>query len=177
MVRKVAQCSLLSFLSHLQLADMSADENKSQHGCAVVLGAQGVVVLGPSGSGKSRLSHKLVESWNQHRGYARWVADDRILVSQNGSHYIVTSPSNLEGLAERRFRGIESVPYQSRAVVDLVVNLKPRSALDRLPGEQKLQLTPDGPQIPAVTVPEDSISQAIELIEARLAPDSQISGH
>ena len=138
-----------------------------------MLGAQGIVLLGPSGSGKSRLSHKLIESWNQNHGYARWVADDRILVNQNGSHYIVTSPKPIEGLAERRFAGIESVPYQPRAVVDLVVQLKPSAELERLPEEQKLQLTPDGPEISTLLVPEDSILQAIELIEARLASDSE----
>ena len=141
-----------------------------------MLGARGVVVLGPSGSGKSRLSHKLIESFNKQQGYARWVADDRIVVNQTGAHYVVAAPATIEGLAERRFSGIESVPYQHRAVVDLVVQLKPSDELERLPEEQKLSLTPDGPQIAAISVPDNQISQAIELIEARLAPDSANPG-
>ena len=123
-----------------------------------------------------RLSHTMIESWAQHQAYACWVADDRIRVNQNGSHYIVTSPPAIEGLAERRFAGIESVPYQSRAVVDLVVELKPGRELDRLPEEQSYQLTPDGPHVPAMSVPGDSLLQAIELIEARLVPNSPNSG-
>lgn len=132
------------------------------------------MILGPSGSGKSRLSHQLIEQWRSRHNYARWVADDRVIVEQTGNSYLVKAPPSLQGLAEHRFRGIENVHWQSKAVADLVVQLLPGKALERLPQSTHHRLVPNGPTIPMMNVPQDHISQAIELIHARLAENSMI---
>lgn len=155
---------------------MTSDRPNSQHGCAIVLGSLGVVLLGDSGSGKSRLSHKLIESWSNRNQYARWVADDRMIVEQTAQAYLVTAPCSLQGLAERRFAGIETVICQTKAVVDLVVQILPGNQLERLPKADTRRLLPNGPAIPQLAVPQDQILQSIELIEARLAPESTIPG-
>jgi len=151
---------------------MSSQHQQSQHGNAIVLGCCGIVVLGASGSGKSRLSHKLIESWNLRQEYARWVADDRLIVELTNGSYVVKAPSSLRGQAERRFSGIETVEWQSSAVVDLIVQLLPTEKLERMPELSNHQLVPGGPATPLLVVPQYQFSQAIELIEARLAPES-----
>ncbi len=169
-----AQCLPLKFRFHLLATDMSLKLAKSQHGCAIVLGSTGLIILGPSGSGKSRLSHQLIEQWRKRNNYARWVADDRVIVEQFGNSYLVKSPTSLQGLAEHRFQGIESVDWQPKAVADLVVQLSPGKELERLPKSAHHRLVPNGPTIPKMMVPQDHISQAIELIQARLAQESTI---
>ena len=157
----------------MQKADMSNPESVSQHGCAIVLGARGLIVLGPSGSGKSRLCHLLVERRTEQNLYARWVADDRFFFEEAGEQVpgdklIVRSPDSIAGLAERRFRGIEPVSYQTRAVVDLVVQLELTENLERLPDSSLKWTSLGGVELPLIKVPCHPIEQAIELVETHL---------
>lgn len=152
---------------------MSNPEVVSQHGCAIVLGDRGLMVLGASGSGKSRLCHLLVERWTEQNLYARWVADDRILIEEigdnvSGDKVIVRSPDSIVGLAERRFHGIGPVSYQPRAVVDLVVQLEPTENLQRLPDSNLNWTSLRGTELPLIKVPSHPIEHAIELVEAHL---------
>ena len=147
---------------------MDDQPTRSQHGSAIVLDDCGVLLLGPSGSGKSRLGHLLIERWIQQDRYARWVADDRYLAEPVGGRVIARSPDAISGLAERRFLGIEPVPWQSRAVVDLVVELVADEALQRLPDENRHWLAPTGDKLPSLAVPRNALEQAVELVEARL---------
>ncbi|MEP1207121.1 MAG: hypothetical protein ABJM29_09560 [Rhizobiaceae bacterium] len=147
---------------------MTARQNQSQHGCAIILDATGLVVLGASGSGKSHLCHQLIDHWKNRMLNARWVADDRIIVGQVGDSYLAHAPLQLQGLAERRFSGVENVDWQDKAVIDLIVQLVPGSELERMPETTDYRLLPDGPTTPKILVPQDNISYAIELIGARI---------
>ena len=147
---------------------MGALQANSQHGCAIVLDAYGVLLLGPSGSGKSRLSHLLVNLWAEQGRYARWVADDRFLSQQIGDRLVVHCPDPIAGLAERRFLGIEAVAWQSRAVIDLVVELVAPDELVRLPDGNRRWCSPTGDEVPSLAVPGSAVEQAVELVEARL---------
>ena len=147
---------------------MAALQANSHHGCAIVLDACGVLLLGSSGSGKSRLGHLLINRWTEQGRYARWVADDRFLSEQVGDRLVVHCPEPISGLAERRFLGIESVAWQSRAVIDLVVELVAPDELERLPDGDRLWRSPTGGDVPSLAVPSHAIEQAVELVEAGL---------
>lgn len=147
---------------------MGDPQAKSQHGCVIVLDDCGVLLLGPSGSGKSRLGHLLVDHWTRQDRYARWVADDRYLTEAVGGKLIAASPEPIIGLAERRYLGIQSVAWQSRAVLDLGVQLVARDELERMPDSEQLWHAPTGDGLPLIAVPNDSMEQAVELVEAHL---------
>ena len=147
---------------------MSEPQATSQHGSAIVLDDRGVLLLGPSGSGKSRLGHLLIERWTSQNRYARWVADDRFLAQRVGDRVIVRSPETIAGLAERRFLGIEAVALQPRAVLDLAVQLVGDDEMERLPQDKRHWRTPSGEEVPLLLVPKDAMTQALELVEAHL---------
>lgn len=106
---------------------MSDDLPPTIHGTAVALGDRAVLLLGPSGSGKSDLALRLIE--------AGWtlVADDRVMLSRRGERLTATSPSTLAGLLEARGLGLCRVPFLTEAEVVLAVDLVASGAIERLP--------------------------------------------
>ena len=80
------------------------------HATAVALDGQAVLLLGPSGSGKSDLALRLVAAgW-------RLVADDRVVVTPNGDHLFASAPPRLTGLMEVRGVGIVPEPTAPAAI-------------------------------------------------------------
>ncbi|PCI31847.1 MAG: hypothetical protein COB54_08980 [Alphaproteobacteria bacterium] len=114
------------------------------HATGIWLDGKGVLLRGPSGSGKSELALRLMGLG------AELVGDDYVEVSRaQGGLVIMKAPPNISGLIEVRHVGILAVPFRPMAEVDLVLDLVSRrkvAQLDRLP-EQKTTL------IEAVAVP------------------------
>jgi HPr kinase/phosphorylase len=106
------------------------------HGTTVALDGTGVLIRGPSGSGKSDLALRLIE-----QGW-RLVADDRTRIDVEGGRLMASAPPALHGLLEVRGVGILSFPSLHRAPLGLVVDLVGRDAEPRLPD---LSLTEDLP--------------------------------
>ena len=79
------------------------------HASCVELAGTGVVLLGPSGSGKSDLALRLID------GGARLVADDRVVVERSGDRLIARPPEAIAGLIEVRGLGIMRVGHCARA--------------------------------------------------------------
>jgi len=97
------------------------------HGTCVEIGGRGVLLRGPSGSGKSDLALRLID------GGARLIADDRVdLVGRDG-RLMARAPSVLAGRMEVRGIGIVMMPYIGSAPVALIVDLVPSGAVERLP--------------------------------------------
>ena len=95
------------------------------HASCVAIGAQGVLLLGKSGVGKSDLALRLFDDG------ARLVADDRsILFAIKGALY-ARPPDSIRGLLEIRGLGIVTVPARAKAKIVLVVQLGQEGA--RLP--------------------------------------------
>lgn len=105
------------------------------HASAVLLGHRGILIRGPSGSGKSHLAWSLLHSTNL--GFARLVGDDRIHLEPAHGRLLMRPAKALEGLIEIRGVGIVRLPYEPVAVVSLVVDLGTAGAL-RLPQETDL---------------------------------------
>ncbi len=170
------------------------------HAGCVVLGSAGVLIRGPSGSGKSSLALALIEAWRQRGRFAALVSDDRVHLMLTNDRLIATAPQTIGGLIEQRGRGIRSLPMLSRAVVRLVIDLLPEADLERMPGPAMLTVssrdvlagtmpvtegvaghadrpdtTADGDiALPRQPVPQASIAIAMPLVQAALCdPDGQ----
>lgn len=104
------------------------------HGTLVLLGDRGVLITGPSGSGKSSLALDLI---SQSRGFAILVSDDRVLIERGaGGRTIGRAPSVISGQIELHGLGIVARPYEPRAIIDLVVDLVDPAQVERMPEPQ-----------------------------------------
>ena len=100
-------------------------------GCAAIRlrqGWAGVLITGPSGSGKSDLTLRLLA-----RGW-RLVADDRAQLWTSGGKLYAKAPEALAGLVEARGLDVVTLPRLEVAAVALVAECVPAAeALERLP--------------------------------------------
>ncbi len=103
----------------------------------------GVMLRGPSGSGKSDLALRLIA-----RG-GRLVADDYAVVWQSGERLYAMAPDNIAGRIEARGLGIVSQPTRWIAPVGLIVDLT-EGAMERMPDRATEILR--GVRIPALTL-------------------------
>jgi serine kinase of HPr protein (carbohydrate metabolism regulator) len=97
------------------------------YGTAVQLGQAGLLLRGPSGSGKSDLALRLIETG------ARLVADDQVELTGEDGEIWLQAPPSLAGMIEARGVGILRLPRASRTVLHLVCDLVPRAHVERLP--------------------------------------------
>jgi HPr kinase/phosphorylase len=103
------------------------------HATTVAIGDIGVLILGPSGSGKSALALQLMALG------ARLVADDQTVVTSRPQGLIARCPPTGRGLIEARGVGILRAPPLDEAVVALVVDLA-LCETERLPPRRKITL-------------------------------------
>jgi HPr kinase/phosphorylase len=97
------------------------------HATCVQIGDTGVLLLGPSGSGKSDLALRLIDAG------ALLVADDQVEVERRGEQLLGRAAEALAGLIEVRGVGILRMPYRPESPIDLAVELAPVGQLARLP--------------------------------------------
>ncbi len=93
----------------------------------MLLSGTGVLLRGPSGSGKSDLALRLID------GGGRLVADDQVLLSAGPSGPMAGAPPALRGLLEVRGLGILRFDCVAEAPLGLLVDLVPEDRVERLP--------------------------------------------
>jgi HPr kinase/phosphorylase len=94
------------------------------HANAFVIGEVGILLRGPSGSGKSALTLELLTRARERGDFAALIADDRVeLVASNGRLVARPHPA-IAGMMEVRGVGVVRAPFEPagliRAVIDLV---------------------------------------------------------
>jgi serine kinase of HPr protein (carbohydrate metabolism regulator) len=95
----------------------------SLHATAVIHGESGVLILGPSGSGKSALALALMARASAAGAFGALIGDDRIFVRKAGDRLIAWGAANMAGVIERRTAGLVAVPHEPAAIVRLAVEL------------------------------------------------------
>ena len=90
---------------------------KKFHSTSVVIEDLGLLIRGQSGSGKSDLALRLIDSG------ATLISDDLTICKKIGDYLYLYPHSNTKGLLEVREIGIMTVPYVENIKLTLVVEL------------------------------------------------------
>jgi HPr kinase/phosphorylase len=130
-------------------------ESQLVHGTCVMIGDTGVLLRGPSGSGKSDLAVRLID------GGARLVSDDQTRMLRVADRIIASAPPTIAGFIE--VRGIGPVPMATEEGVwlRLVVDLRPSREIERLPEETGTTLL--GMRLPLVMIDPFTASAAAKV--------------
>jgi HPr kinase/phosphorylase len=97
------------------------------HATTVAIDGCGVLLRGPSGSGKSDFALRLIDAG------ARLVADDQSELVRDGDAILAHAPSAIAGLIEARGIGILRLDPLPAARLELVVDLVAPERVERLP--------------------------------------------
>lgn len=134
------------------------------HASAVLIGSKGLLIRGPSGSGKSFLADNLLLSAARRGNYAALVADDRVRLVPGGRRLIAEGPQTIHGRLEVWGFGITEMPAIRQARVHLIVDLAEPVDMERLP-ENSLTIEPlSGVDLPRIVCPARSSLEAARLI-------------
>ena len=103
-------------------------DSKNFHSTSVVVEDLGIMIIGKSGSGKSDLALRLIDSG------AMLISDDLTICKKSGDFLYLNSHKETRGLLEVREIGIMTVPYIDNIKLALIVELTDID-LKRSPGE------------------------------------------
>ena len=87
------------------------------HGTAVTVGVRGLLILGPSGSGKSRLALKMIALG------ANLVSDDRVWLNKIGTGFELQAPEQIRGRIEARGLGLLASKYKTPVPLSYCLDL------------------------------------------------------
>lgn len=102
------------------------------HGTAVAYQDKGLLLTGPSGSGKSSMALQLIGLG------AELVADDRVILSHMGDQIEMSCPATISGMIEARGVGILNARPHERAFLAMVVDMG-QIETERLPDLRNVQ--------------------------------------
>jgi serine kinase of HPr protein (carbohydrate metabolism regulator) len=125
------------------------------HATCVALGDRGVLITGPSGSGKSDLALRLIDEG------AKLVADDLTTLRAEAAGLLALAPPRLAGKIEVRGIGIVPVASASEARLVLEVALAPSTEIERLPEPETVEYL--GMTLPRVTLDPFTASAAAKV--------------
>lgn len=111
--------------------DTTAPETVLHATCVADAEGRALLILGPSGSGKSGLALQMMALG------ARLVADDRTIVTDAGDHLAASCPAATRGLIEARGVGLLRAQVLRSARVVLAVDLAENEG-NRLPERRKI---------------------------------------
>ncbi len=104
------------------------------HATCVEVDGLGILLRGPSGSGKSDLALRLIDTG------ARLIADDYTDLKLENDRLIATAPENIEGLLEVRGVGVLKIGAAVQAEVGAIIDLVGPEEIDRLPEDEIILL-------------------------------------
>ena len=141
------------------------------HGSAVAIGGLGVLLLGPSASGKSDLALRLID-----RG-AKMIGDDILYIKSTDNVPQLEYAPSIAGKSEVRGVGICPVEYVTSAPLRLIVEFA--QDIDRMPAEDMRTMIADF-SVPLVKLDAFQVSSALKVelalrsvIDAGLLPVAQ----
>lgn len=103
--------------------------SETVHASTVASDGRAVLISGPSGSGKSDLTLRLLD-----RGFTL-VSDDQTIVRRQGDRLIASAPANIEGKLE--IRGVGIVEMETIKDVPIALYVELTSEITRLPDDRR----------------------------------------
>jgi serine kinase of HPr protein (carbohydrate metabolism regulator) len=147
------------------------DETDRVHATAIAIGNRGVLIRGPSGSGKSDLALRCLGLGPSTllQDTVKLVADDQVILRRDPSRaspqLVATAPPALRGKLEVRGVGILEVAIADEAQIVLVADLVEHGSVERFPDPwPKVVLL--GLEIPVIRVFPFEESAALKLVTA-----------
>lgn len=101
---------------------------------AVAIDGAAVLLIGPSGSGKSDLCLRLMD-----RG-AILVSDDFVELTPKAGQVLVSAPAAIRGLLEIRGLGVKRVPVADSIPLGMAFRLKNPDEIERLPELETMEI-------------------------------------
>ncbi|MEW4466818.1 HPr kinase/phosphatase C-terminal domain-containing protein [Parasphingorhabdus sp. JC815] len=106
-------------------------EKETRHASGVAINGAGILITGPSGSGKSDLALRLID-----RG-ATLISDDYVELSRDDDHLCMEAPVSIAGKIEVRSLGIFNCEHVSNIPLRLQVKLKAKT--ERYPMDSRTE--------------------------------------
>ncbi len=139
------------------------------HATAVIYGESGVLILGPSGSGKSALALALLARARSAEAFGALVGDDRVYVRPAEGRLVASGAAHMAGIIERRMAGLIAVSHEPAAVVRLAVELCERGRTwPRWPDD------PDSLAIDDIKLPRLALDSGLSAADQALAVDERL---
>jgi HPr kinase/phosphorylase len=136
------------------------------HASAVQAGDIGILIRGPSGSGKSRVAFGLILAGRAGLiPPTQLIGDDRLLLRAENGRVYAQPAQELQGLIEIRGLGIRRCDFVPQAAVGLVVDLSAHDAA-RMPERVALCTSLCGIDIPRIPIANGF--DAVPLVTAAL---------
>ena len=107
--------------------------SKRVHGTAIALEDRGVLLTGPSGSGKSDLALRLIDSG------ATLISDDQTICERRKNEIFLFPHKKIHGLIEVRGVGLIKVPFIENVKLNMIVQLIDKPP-ERIPKKEEKKL-------------------------------------
>lgn len=141
-------------------ATLHYPQSMNLHATCVAIEGYGILLRGPSGSGKSDLALRLIDQYAD----AILVADDRVDVAAREGAVYASAPSVIAGMLEVRGVGIARVAYKDVIRLHLLVDLMDGAEIPRLPEAQYEEIL--GVRLPRLPLAPFEASAAAKLRQA-----------
>lgn len=137
--------------------------SKNLYATSISIEDNGIMIIGSSGSGKSDLALRLIDSGGT------LISDDRTVCERKDNKIFLFTLKEIKGLIEVRGVGIIKVPYVENVQLKLLVSLT-EEKLDRLPRIKNKKIF--NISIPQIKISAKDIS-AVAKIKLKLFEDVQ----
>jgi serine kinase of HPr protein (carbohydrate metabolism regulator) len=122
------------------------------HATSLVVGTTGILIVGASGSGKSALALRLIETAALRGRFARLVSDDQTRLTEFHGRLIASAPATIRGLIESRGAGLIRIESLHEAVMDVALEPVTVRAENRIPEDNRRWTSPKGLSLPLLSI-------------------------
>lgn len=136
------------------------------HATALVVGETGILVVGPSGSGKSRVAMDLMQAARSNAMFTGLISDDQVGLRVAGTRVIAVAPPTIAGMIEVRGSGILKLVNLPRAVMHVAIATVRLQADLRLPEADARYSPIPGVDLPLINMVPGQINNPMELVNA-----------